>query len=84
MQPGADADDVASIILRPTDLNGDPINSIEVGDDYLLQVLVEDIRAFASQPGVFAALRRHSLSVDANVGAKQRHQPARLRSHIQH
>ena len=45
--------DMVQMRLETTNLDGEPISSIEVGQDFLLRVHVQDVQAFAN--GVFAA-----------------------------
>lgn len=50
--PGARLDDVVLIQLIATDLAGNPISAIEQGRDFKIEVIVDDLRHDASNPGV--------------------------------
>ncbi len=50
-----DANDVISLPLRVTDLNGSPITSIAVGGQFQLRGYVQDLRTAGVNLGVFAA-----------------------------
>jgi hypothetical protein len=49
--PGDQTDDEVQIRLVPTDLNGNPIASIPQGEDFRVEVRVEDLRDDKSPPG---------------------------------
>lgn len=51
----ADANDVISMRLSATDLNGQPIDEITVGSQFQLRGYVQDIRGFGFNRGAFAA-----------------------------
>lgn len=57
VQPGASLDDRVDIRLMVTDLAGNDLTSLGVGQEFLLNVIVEDVRPNPpiSQEGVFAA-----------------------------
>lgn len=50
--PGARLDDLVLIQLVATDLAGNPISAIEQGRDFRIEVIVDDLRHDASNPGV--------------------------------
>lgn len=51
----ADADDIAGFRLSVTDLNGTPVDQVEVGDQFQLRGFVQDLRGFGIDRGIFAA-----------------------------
>lgn len=55
LDPAATFDDVASIELEVTDLDGVPIDSVSAGDQFLLNGFVQDLRPAGTDRGVFAA-----------------------------
>ena len=50
-----EADDTVSFRMELTDLNGSPITGIAVGQQFNLNIYVDDLRTAAAQPGVFSA-----------------------------
>jgi len=50
--PGAHLDDLVLIQLVATDLAGNPISAIEQGRDFKIEVIVDDLRHDAANPGV--------------------------------
>ena len=52
--PGATVDDLVSIELQTTALDGTPIDSINAGEEFLVQALVQDLRGPGDDRGVFA------------------------------
>ncbi|MFN3189526.1 MAG: Ig-like domain-containing protein [Aureliella sp.] len=51
----ADSDDIVSLRLSVTDVNGQPVDSIEVGNQFQLRGFVQDLRGFGIDRGIFAA-----------------------------
>ena len=53
--PTSQTNDLLSIALQTTDLNGQRIDAVAAGDEFLVQAFVQDLRATNPDPGVFAA-----------------------------
>ncbi len=54
--PGDRADDDVLIQLVATDLSGNPITAIEQGQEFVIQVVVDDLRFDSTNPGVAAGV----------------------------
>ena len=54
--PGSRSDDQVSFNIQTLSaVNGTPVTDVQVGDTFLLRVLVDDLRSLPSQEGVFSA-----------------------------
>ncbi|MFK7737245.1 MAG: Ig-like domain-containing protein, partial [Pirellulaceae bacterium] len=51
----ADSDDIVSLRLSVTDLSGQVVDTINVGDQFQLRGFVQDLRGFGIDRGIFAA-----------------------------
>lgn len=54
--PGDQADDEVLIQLVATDLAGNPISTVQQGQDFLLEVMVDDLRYDTLNPGIAAGV----------------------------
>ncbi|MCR9296754.1 MAG: Ig-like domain-containing protein, partial [bacterium] len=54
--PGDRADDDLLIQLVATDLNGNPISAVQQGDDFRIEMRVDDLRYSSSNPGTAAGV----------------------------
>ncbi len=56
VKPDADANDQVLIELRTVDLSGNPISAIQQGEEFQIQMYVDDLRFSAASPGVAAGV----------------------------
>ena len=56
VRPDADANDQVLIELRAVDLSGNPISAIQQGEEFQIQMFVDDLRFSAASPGVAAGV----------------------------
>ena len=76
--PGDRADDDVLIQMVATDLSGNPITAIEQGQEFLIQIVLDDLRFDSANPGVAAGVYSAyaDLLVQPAIGVDVRHRHA--------